>query len=157
MFDGESKFGRLMSRLFNLFRFCRSNMPICEIYTNLFFPALSNYSRKAKSLAALMRSESETYAATSNAPDVITIIFELSVESMESVASILDPIVDTMRQSETIDLATVSCSIGQILTHICAEIVPSLVSTITNPVIPIWKKCMTILLRPRPCLKQLHD
>ena len=110
MFDGESKFGRLMSRLFNLFRFCRSNMPICEIYTNLFFPALSNYSRKAKSLAALMHSESETYAATSNAPDVITIIFKLSVEIMESVASILDPIVETMRQSETIDLATVSCS-----------------------------------------------
>ena len=49
-----------------------------------------------------MRSESETYAATSNAPDVITIIFELSVENMESVASILDPIVDTANLKQSI-------------------------------------------------------
>lgn len=126
-----------------------------EIYTDLFLPALSNYSRKAKSLAALMRSESETYAATSNAPDVITIIFELSVENMESVASILDPIVETMRQSETIDLAIVSCSIGQILTHICAEIVPSLVSIITNPVIPNVEEMYDNFIATTPLLETI--
>jgi hypothetical protein len=127
-FDSGSRFGRLMNGFFNLFQQRQRNKPKYEISTDLLLSSLSNFSVKAKSLAALIRSESLTYAAESDTPDVITSLFDLSAENMESVASVIDPIVDDMRQYETMDLATVSCSIGQLLTHLRDDTLPNIIS-----------------------------
>ena len=126
-FDNGSRFGRFMNGLFNFFH-RQSSKPRYEISTDLLMSTLSNYSVKAKSLAALIRRDSESYAAESDTPEIVTTIFTLSADNMESVASVIDPIVDDMRQYKTMDLATVSCSIGQLLKHLCDETFPNFVS-----------------------------
>ena len=126
--DSGSRLGRLINGLFNLFRFRPSYKPRYEISTNLLLSALSNYSAKAKSLAALIRSESVSYANASDTPNVVASMFEWSAENMESVVTVIDPIVEKLRQSETIDLPTVSCSIGGLLTHLRDETLPHVVS-----------------------------
>ena len=55
-------------------------------------------------------------------------MFEWSAENMESVVTVIDPIVEKLRQSETIDLPTVSCSIGGLLTHLRDETLTHVVS-----------------------------
>jgi hypothetical protein len=127
-FDDGSKVGRWRNGFLNLFRRNRSNKPRYEINTNVIVPVLSNYSMKAKSLAALIRNESSTYAAISETPDIVKLMFDLSAENIESVASVIDPIVDDMRQQEMIDLSAVSCSLKHILTHIRDETFPNIVS-----------------------------
>ena len=126
--DSGSRLGRLINGLFNLFRFRPSYKPRYEISTDLLLSALSNYSAKAKSLAALIRSESVSYANASDTPNVVASMFEWSAENMESVVTVIDPIVEKLRQSETIDLATVSCSIGGLLTHLRDETLTHVVS-----------------------------
>ena len=101
-----------------------NNNPRYEISTNVILPALTNYIMRAKSLAALIRNESANYAAVSNTPD----LFELSAENMGSLAFIIDPILDDLRQHETIYLVTVSCSIHRWQTHIRDETLPNIIS-----------------------------
>jgi hypothetical protein len=118
-----------MIRLFNLFRpLQRRNKPKYQISTDLLLPSFVKFSQKAKSLAALIRKELDAYTAVSNTPNIMTTILELSAENMESVALMIDPIVEDMNKNETIDLATVSCSIGQLLTHINRETFPNIVT-----------------------------
>jgi hypothetical protein len=124
-------FGRLVNRFFNLFRRHQENKPRFEISTDLFLPSLTSASIKAKSLATLIRSESETYAATSDTPDVIATLFDLSAENMESVAAVVDPIVDEMRQHETMDLQSVVSMINPLLSHIRDTALPNIVSILT--------------------------
>jgi hypothetical protein len=128
-FHSGSRFGRLMNGLFNFFRpLQQQNKPKYKISTDLLVSTLSRASVKAKALAAMIRSDSESFAAESAAPNVVTTLLEWSAESMESVALVIDPIVDDMSQYETMDLATVSCAMGQLLTQIGNATIPNIVS-----------------------------
>ena len=115
-FDGI--FGRLMNGFFNLFQRRQSDKPKYEISTDLLLPSLMNFSIKAKSLGALIRSESATHAAASDTPDVIATIFDLSAGNMESVASVIDSIVDEMSPYESMDLQSMICVTSPLLTFI---------------------------------------
>lgn len=126
-FDSGSRFGRLMNGLFSVFQ-RQSTKPRCEITTDFLISTLSKYSVNAMSLAALIRSDSESYAAESDTPHVVATIFALPADKMESVASVINPTVDNMRLYKTMDLATVSCSIGQLLNHLHDETFSNVVS-----------------------------
>ena len=128
IFDRKSTVGGWMSGIWNIFRRRRRNKRKFEIKTDAIVPILTTYSTKAKSLAALLRRESATYEAVSTTPDVIKMIFELSAENMESIASVIDPMLHDMSQNATMDLATFSCSFGDVLTHIQRQSIPNIVS-----------------------------
>ena len=117
-FDNGSRFGQFMNGLLNLFRPLQSNKPKYKVSTDVFVSALTEYSTKAKNLAASMRSESASYAAASTTPDAVITIFELSAENMDSVAAVIGPMLEELGQHETIDLTTVSCYTRQLLTHL---------------------------------------
>ena len=127
-FDNGSRIGRWMNGFFNLFRPFQTETPKFTISTEFLIPALSKYSVKAKSLATLLRNESATYATASGTPDVVAALFDLSAENMESMASAIDPIVDEMSQSDTMDLSTFTCLIRQLLTHLQDDALPNIVS-----------------------------
>jgi hypothetical protein len=118
-----------MNGLLNFFRPLRQqNKPKYNISTDLLVSTLSKFSIKAKALAAWIRSDSASYAVESATPNVVTTLLEWSAENMESVALVIDPIVDDMSQHETMDLTTVSCGMGQLLTHIGNATIPNIVS-----------------------------
>ena len=121
-FDNGSRFGQFMNGLLNLFRPLQSNKPKYKVSTDVFVSALTEYSTKAKNLAASMRSESASYAAASTTPDAVITIFELSAENMDSVAAVIGPMLEELGQHETIDLTTVSCYARQLLTQTHVEI-----------------------------------
>ena len=122
-FNSDGILGRFMNTLFNNLR---RNKPKYEISTKTFRLAFSNYSKKAKSLAALIRSESTTYTAASDTPESITSMFEVSAQNMESMAAVLDPIVDKMNEYDTMDVATVRCLIFPLLAHVRDEALPNI-------------------------------
>jgi hypothetical protein len=128
-FHSGSRFGRFMNGLFNFVRpLQQQNKPKYKISTDLLVSTLSRASVKAKALAAMIRSDSESFAAESAAPNVVTTLLEWSAENMGSMALVIDPIVYEMSQYETMDLATVSCAMGHLLTHIGNTTIPNIVS-----------------------------
>ena len=118
-----------MNRFFNVLQGRQNNNKRKYlINTDFLLPALRNYSTKAKSLAALIRSESLVHGAVSDSKDAITTIFALSAENMELVASVVDPIINELRQLEMMDLTAVTCLIEQLLTYIRDETIPNILS-----------------------------
>ena len=127
-FDGTTRFGRLMNGVFAFFQRRQSTRPRYKISTDLFIPALSKYSATAKSLITLIKSESESYAAVSDTPEVVRALFDFSAENMESVTSIIDSILDDLSQHDTMDLATVSCLMGRLSRHLLDDSFSKVVS-----------------------------
>ena len=124
--DNSSLFGRLINGIFNR---RQEDDPKYPVPTATILPLLSNYSTKFKSLAALIRKESVNDAALSKTPDAIRMMYNISATNMESVATVLDPMLEQLRQHETIDIRTISCNIMQILTVLRDVTVPTIQST----------------------------
>ena len=127
LFDGNQNiFSRLMHGLFRLFNRSQEDDPKYLIPTDTILPLISNYSTKVKSLAAMMRQEGVKDAALSKTPDAILMMYNISAENIESVATVLDPILVDLQQHETLDVRTISCNMMQILTLLRDVTVPNI-------------------------------
>jgi hypothetical protein len=124
--DNKSIFGRLMNGLFRVINGRQEDDPKYPIPTASILPLLSNYSTKFRSLAALIREESVNDAALSTTPDAIRMMYNISANNMEAVATMLDPILENMRQHETMDVRAISCDMVQILTLLRDVTVPNI-------------------------------
>jgi hypothetical protein len=114
--SNQGTFGRLMNGIFNIITRRRRRGTKYMIPTSKIVPLLSNYSAKFNALAAMIRDESESAAAQSTTPDLIRLMYNISAKNMESVATLLDPILDVIRQQDSMDIRDVSCSMMQIVT-----------------------------------------
>jgi hypothetical protein len=127
--NNKSLFGRMMNSMLKLFVHRRNDAgQEYMVPTNRIFPLLSNYSTKAKSLADMIRSKAVTDIVPSNPPEVILNMIDLSAQNIEQIAYILEPLLDEMRQNETINITTVSCSFLHITTFIRDDTIPNIIS-----------------------------
>jgi hypothetical protein len=109
-------FGRLMNGLFRIFNRRKEDNPKYPVATAPIEALLSKYSSKIKALSVYIRQESVNDAAVSKTPDAIQMMYNISAENMDLVASTLDPILENMRQHETMDIRAISCDLMQIVT-----------------------------------------
>ena len=123
-----SVFGRWMTGLFRLFNRRQDDDPQYPVPTATIVPLLSTYSDKIKSLAKLIRDESANDAALSTTPDAIRMMYNISANNMESVAAVLDPILENMRQHKTMDIRTISCQMTDFLILLRDDTVPNIKS-----------------------------
>jgi hypothetical protein len=97
--------------------------------TKIVLQLLSKYSTKLKSLATMLRNETIHNTAMDNTTlDVISLLFELSAENMESVTTVLDPFLHELSQYETMNVSTISCSLLHLTSYIQDETFPNIVS-----------------------------
>jgi hypothetical protein len=122
----NSKLGRVMNGFFSIFTRRRQRNTKYMIPTNKIVPLLSNYSTKFNSLAKMLREEGVNAAAVSSTPDAIRMMFNVSADNMESVATVLDPILSDMEQQGSMDVRDVSCGVMRILTVIRDFTVPNI-------------------------------
>ena len=126
--DHKSFFGRLISGLFRLFNRRQDDDPHYPVPTATIVPLLSTHSEKIKSLAQLLRQESANNSALSTTPDAIRMMFNISASNMESVAAVLDPILENMQQYETMDIRTIACRVTDLLILLRDDTVPNIIS-----------------------------
>ena len=126
--DNDGVFGRWMTGLFRLFNRRQDDDPQYPVPTATIVPLLSTYSDKIKSLAKLIRDESANDAALSTTPDSIRMMYNISANNMESVAAVLDPILENMRQHKTMDIRTISCQMTDFLILLRDDTVPNIKS-----------------------------
>ena len=100
--------------------------PKYSIPTDQILPLLSNYSIKFKSLATMIRKERGDDAALSTTPDAIRMLYNISAANMESIASVLDPILEEFRQEDMMDVRAVSCHMMSLLTLLRDTTVPNI-------------------------------
>jgi hypothetical protein len=128
-FNRRSIGGRWMNGLLNVFRPLQRNKPKYMISTDVFVKSLSMYSTKTKALAVLIRNESALHMLEgfdTDITNIITTTLEWAAQNMESLAAVIDPIIEDLGQNTTVDLATVTCSMGQLLTHLRDKTVPNM-------------------------------
>jgi hypothetical protein len=113
--NSKDIFRRWMNGLRIIFNRNTDDDPKFLISTKKTYPLLSNYSTKFRSLAVLIRIESANAAVLSKTPDAIRMLYNISAENMEVVATVLDPILDNMRQQDAMDIKDISCNMMQIL------------------------------------------
>ena len=123
--DSKGLMRRLMNGLFKLLNRSNEDDPTFLIPTEKILPLLSNYSTKFNALASLIRNESVYDVALSETPDAIQMMYDLSAENMESVALVLEPILENWRKQETIDARTMSCNVMQVVSILGDKVVPT--------------------------------
>jgi hypothetical protein len=96
------------------------------IPTGKILPLLSNYRSKFISLAKMLREESMNVATVSNPPDLVQLMYNISADNMESIATILDPIMNEMRQQDSMHVRDVSCRMIHILSLVRDETLPNI-------------------------------
>jgi hypothetical protein len=120
----KSIFGRFMNNILNIFT--KRDDEKYMIPTDKILPLLSNYSSKFNSLAKMLREESMNDATISTPPDLVQLMYNISADSMESIATILDPIMDEMRQQDTMHIRDMSCRMMHIVSIVRDETLPNI-------------------------------
>jgi hypothetical protein len=88
-----------------------------RISTETILPLLSNNSVKIKSLVTFLQQESEMVnVSSSSSSEFVKQLYDLSAENMESIITVLDPIIMEVEQSETMDIRSLSCHMTTIST-----------------------------------------
>ena len=120
----DGLFGRLFGRMNGFFDrlFQRWDDRKVLVPTKVIIPLLVNSSAQVQTVVEMMRQESNASSS-----DFIKMLLDLSAENMESVGTMLDPIIASVQQSnEQMDIRTLGCHMQPLATVLRDVTVPNI-------------------------------